>query len=138
MFNNSVSLFGRITKDPELRTAGESSVVNFTLAVNRKRSKGEEHPVADFIQCSAWNRLAEVIEKYVSKGDRIGVRGELQQRKYTDKDGNQRVVYDVHVSDLELAESRSGGNTPVDENTPAVNASMPNSLDDYDDDDLPI
>ena len=79
---NKVMLIGRTGKDPEIRTVGEHKVASFSLATSRK-IKGEE--VTQWHDCRAWNKLAEIIEKYVSKGDLIYVEGEIQYRKHEDK-----------------------------------------------------
>ena len=86
MFENSVHLMGRLTADPELKTFGDGAVVcNFTVAINRPVAKGE-HPEADFVRCVAWRQTAELLEKYFSKGDRVGIEGRIQVRNYETKE----------------------------------------------------
>ena len=85
MFENSVHLMGRIVKEPELKTAGDSYVVNFRVAINRITKKGE-HPETDFVDCVAWNRDAEFLSKYFHKGDKVGIEGRIQVRTYKNKD----------------------------------------------------
>ena len=74
---------GRLTRDPESRTIPSTgtNVVTFTIAINRAYKRD----VADFINCQAWGKTAEIIAKYVHKGDQIGVQGELHIDKYEDK-----------------------------------------------------
>lgn len=92
---NNVVLTGRLTKDPELRkTQSGTSVMSFTVAVNRKFKKdGEE--TADFVNCVAWNQTADYLANYHSKGSLIGVEGRIQTRNYEDKTGNRVFVTEV-------------------------------------------
>lgn len=94
---------GRVTKDIELRmTPSGKSVASFTLAVNR-RSRDDG---ADFIQCVAWNKTAELLEKYVSKGNRLGVSGHIQTRNY-ESNGHKVYVTEVIVEEIEFLESKA-------------------------------
>lgn len=82
---NNVTLMGRLTRDPELkRTSKDNSYCNFTLAVNRPKTKDGTQE-ADFISCTAWNKTAEVIESWLQKGDRLAVVGRLNVTKRDDK-----------------------------------------------------
>lgn len=94
---NSVVLVGRLTRDPELRytTNASNPVCNFSIAVDREFANKNGEREVDFINCVAWNCTAEFIPKYFEKGDLIGVKGSLTSRKYTDKDGNNRISYEV-------------------------------------------
>lgn len=117
MVGNHVSFIGRLTADPSVRMSGDNKVVNFTLARNRTHSKNQEHPVADFIRCFAWNAQAELIEKYFKKGNRMGVSGRLETRNYTDNNGVTHNMVEIRVEDIEFIETkaerdgRSDGNT---------------------------
>lgn len=114
---------GRTTKDIELRyTTGASqmAVARFTLAVNRrKRQDGTQE--ADFISCIAWGKTAEIMEKYVHKGDQIGIVGRIQTGSY-DKDGHKVYTTDVVVEELEFLEkkkdSTQGGSGPTQSEIP--------------------
>lgn len=87
---------GRLTRDPELKvTQAGKSVVNFTVAVDRRNSKEK---TADFWDCVAWNAQAEAISKYFYKGKEILVEGEMHKRSYTDKDGNKRWAVELQVA----------------------------------------
>ncbi len=100
---NNVSIIGRLTATPELKTTPSGkSVTSFTLAVKRPRSKDE----TDFITCVAWNQTAEFICKYFVKGQAIGITGSIQSRTYT-KDDNKRTVIEVTVTQADFA-----GNKP--------------------------
>lgn len=94
---NNITLIGRLTRDPEIKTIPSGKVVaNFTLAVDRRfKSPGQQE--VDFINCQAWGKTGEIIEQYVSKGRQLGVAGRLQIRKYQDKDGNNRYATEVVV-----------------------------------------
>lgn len=92
---NNCSFIGRLTADPELKhTSSGISVCSFTLAVNRPRVKD----TTDFINFQAWRQSAEYLCKYGHKGDMVAVNGTLTSRKWQDKDGNNRIAFDV-VSD---------------------------------------
>lgn len=100
---NSVNLIGRLVRDPELRyTSNNTPVCVFTLAVRRPKVKD----VTDFIDCVVWRQGAEYICKYAGKGDTVGVNGNINVRKY-EKDSIKRTVYEVHVENLELIQSKN-------------------------------
>lgn len=104
---NKVELIGRITKDIELRyTEGsQTAFTRFSLAVPR-RKKVEGQPEADFVNCQAWKTTAELLEKYVKKGDRIAVTGRLNVSSY-EKDGKKVYVTEVVVDEVEFLEPKS-------------------------------
>jgi single-strand DNA-binding protein len=82
------------------------AVAKFTLAVDRKFKKDGEQS-ADFINCTAFGKTAEVIEKYVTKGTKIIVEGRWQTGSYTNKDGNKVYTNDCMVENIEFCESKS-------------------------------
>jgi single-strand DNA-binding protein len=89
---NKVILMGRLTKDPEIRyTQTSKAVANFTIAVSRRFKKDE----ADFINCVAWEKTAEFISKYFSKGGMIAVVGSIQTRTWDDEGGKRHYVTEV-------------------------------------------
>lgn len=92
---NNVSLIGRLTQDPELRTTGSGiSQCTFTLAVDgRPSANGEAH--TDFIRCVAWRNQAENLCKFQHKGSQIGVTGHIQTGSYDAQDGTKRYTTDV-------------------------------------------
>lgn len=99
---NKVILLGRLTKDPETRsTLNGKNRVQFTLAVNRT-FKVEGQPQADFIPIVAWDKLADVCSRYLSKGSQVLVEGRLTVRSYTAQDGSTRYVTEVVASDIEF------------------------------------
>ena len=101
---NKVFLGGRATRDIELRrTSTGTPVVQFSLAVENRINKDENgKPTADFINCLAWNKVAETISNYVKKGKRILIIGRLQTRNYENKDGNKVYVTEVVVENVKL------------------------------------
>lgn len=112
---NSVSLMGRLTRDPELRYTANTQMANarFVVAVNRKLSKEKRqeaenngYPTADFISCMAWGKTAENIATYFKKGQRIAVSGHIQTGSY-EKDGQRIYTTDVVVDSFDFIESNS-------------------------------
>ena len=92
MFNKAI-LMGRLTATPELKTTPNGvAVTTFTLAVERSRGKEKK---TDFIDCVAWRGTAEFVSKWFSKGRMLGIVGEINTRKYTDKEGNNRTAFEV-------------------------------------------
>ena len=112
---NKVILMGRLTRDPEVRYSQSNTsmaIARFTVAVDR-RFKRDGQPTADFINCTAFGRTAEFVEKYFRKGSRILLDGELQNDNYQGKDGNMVYGFQVVVNNVEFAESaaQAGNNT---------------------------
>ena len=110
---NKVILMGRLTRDPDVRyTQSGKAVASFTLAIDRRRS-GDGNQQVDFIPCIAWEKTADVISQYVTKGQKIAVEGRIQTRSYDAQDGNKRYVTEVVVQSMEFCESKrdatSGG-----------------------------
>ena len=107
---NLVVLIGRFTRNPELRTTQNGTTFcNFTLAVDR-RFKNDNGPDADFINCTAWGRTAEVINQYLSKGQQIAIQGRIQTSSYQDRNGNTQYRTDVIVDQFDFISNRNGGN----------------------------
>lgn len=98
---NVVVIMGRLTSQPELKTTQSGvSVTSFTVAVNRQYSKGEQQ--TDFIPCVAWRNNADFITKHFGKGQMIAIKGNLQQRSYQDKNGNNRTTFEVVVESADF------------------------------------
>jgi len=107
---NHVSLVGRITKDPIIiYTKNGGSIAKFGIAVTRK-FKIDGQPDADFLNCVAFNKTAEFIEKYFKKGDPIASNGRIQTGSY-EKDGQRVYTADIIVEAVEFVPGRSGSNT---------------------------
>lgn len=110
---NKVILLGRLTKDPDTRQAGETTVTRFTIAVDR-RYKTEGGQAADFPNVVAFGKTAEFIQKYFYKGMKILVDGRLQTGSY-EKDGVKHYTTDVIAEAVEFAESeKADTNNKVD------------------------
>lgn len=132
---NKVILMGRLTRDPEVRMSGDTAVARFSLAVDRRFKKDGEQ-TADFINCVAFGKTGEFIEKYGHKGTKFVVEGRIQTGSYTNKDGQKVYTTDVVVEQVEFAESKASadGNTannPAYSNAPTDTSFMniPDSID---------
>ena len=102
---NLVVLTGRLTQDVELKTTPNGvSVASFSIAVDR-RGRGDDKQT-DFINIVAWRQTAEFITKYFKKGSMIGIEGSIQTRKYQDKEGNTRTVFEVIANNVQFVESK--------------------------------
>ena len=104
---NHITIMGRLTRDPELRRTGSGkAVASFTVAVDRDFSQGDQKET-DFIDCVAWNKTGEFVDKYFFKGSMIVVAGRLQIRSWNDKDGNKRRTAEVVADNVYFGESKS-------------------------------
>ena len=130
---NKIVLIGNLTADPVLRaTPNGTSVCNFTLAVNRRFPGADGQKVTDFFNVVAWRGLAETCNKYLAKGKKAAVIGELQARTYTAKDGTTRMSLDVGADEVEFL-------SPKDEEKPRqMTPADPEKFDDISSDDLPF
>lgn len=107
---NKCVLVGRLTKDTEIKlTSNQSKLCMFTIAVDRRFKDKDGNRQADFINCLAWGKNAEFINKYFNKGSRIGIVGSIQTRSYADKDGKTVYVTEVVVDEAEFVESAGNG-----------------------------
>jgi len=126
---NRICLIGRITRDPELRiTTGGKSVVDFSIAVDRKIKSQDGSPTADFFRVQAWEQTAKFVAEYLGKGRLIAVDGRLTSRKYTASDGTNREVCEV------VADSVTALDRPKDDaaTNPRGNAPRPAEEDEFD------
>ena len=111
---NKVILMGRLTRDAEVRYSqggASTAVARFSLAVDRRFKREGDDQTADFINCVAFGKLAEHVEKYYRKGLKTALTGRIQTRNYTNREGQKVYVTEVVVEELEFAESKnaSGG-----------------------------
>ena len=104
MADNSVTLVGNVTRDPELRyTAGGAAKVVFGLAVNRRwqnRQTQEWEEQVSFFNVVAWREMAENVAESVAKGSRVFVTGRLEQRSWETENGEKRTVVEVNADDI--------------------------------------
>lgn len=104
---NRVVLVGRMTRDPELRrTASGAAVTSFTLALNRNFTSSDGQQ-ADYIPCVVWNKVAENVEKYCSKGSLVGVEGRLRSRTYDNAQGQKVYVVEVMCDSVQFLETKA-------------------------------
>ena len=105
---NKITLIGNLTRDPETRsTPNGVTVCTFTIAVNRRfASQGGERQT-DFFRINAWRQLGETCSRYLSKGRKVAVIGELQARTYEANDGTTRMSLDVSADEVEFLTPRA-------------------------------
>ena len=105
---NKVFLIGNLTRDPELRTTPSGvSVCSFTIAVNRRFAQQGGEKATDYFRINAWRQLGENCARYLAKGRKVAVVGELQARTYEGKDGATRMSLDVSADEVEFLTPRS-------------------------------
>ena len=134
---NKVTLSGRLVADPEVRygqsAEGSTAIARYRLAVDRKfHREGEQ--AADFINCVAFGKQGEFVEKYLHKGTKILVTGRIQSGSYKNNDGKTVYTTDVVVEEHEFCESKQS-------DTPKVNTKVNDgfmNLEELDDSELPF
>ena len=113
---NKIMIKGRLTRDPELKTAANGTeLCKFTVAVDRRRQKDKEQQT-DFFDCTAFGNTGAAISKYLTKGREILVEGRMESSK-SEKDGQKRTWWGVTVDTFEFCGSRNDGSAqaaPVD------------------------
>lgn len=99
---------GNLTRDPELRQAGDTPVCNFSIACNEryKDRNGQQQEKTEFVNIVAWRQLAEICGKYLHKGKQVYVEGKLTTRKWQDKDGKDKYTTEVVLSEMQMLGSR--------------------------------
>lgn len=99
---NKITIIGNLTRDPELRTTSSGvQVCSFTVAVNRRRTDGNQ-PEADFFRVTAWRQLAEICGKYLAKGRKVAVVGSVSVSTYQGNDGQTKASMEVTADDIEF------------------------------------
>lgn len=113
---NKVTLIGNLGNDPEVRsTTGGNRVATFSLATSRSwnDAAGSKQEKTEWHRCVVWNtkssQLADIVEKYVKKGDKLYVEGRIEYRQWQDKDGQTRYSTEINVRELIMLGSRGGG-----------------------------
>lgn len=139
---NKVIFLGRLGKDPEIRYAQSSgnAVANFSLAVDR-RFKRDGEPDTDWFNCVAFSKTAEFCEKYLHKGGKVLLDGEVQNNNYEDKNGTKHYSVQIIVNQIEFAESKSSQSNSTDNSEPETNAPADDgfmNVSDTDMDELPF
>src|SRR4051794_31863110 len=108
---NKVMLIGNVTRDPELRYMPSGTPqCTFTLATNRSwtTDSGEKKEDSEFHRIVAWQKLAELCDKLLTKGRKIYVEGRLSSRTWTGKDGQERTTTEVIIDDMVLLDNKPG------------------------------
>ena len=130
-----IFIIGNLTADPVLRaTPSGTSVCNFTLAVNRRFPGPDGQKQTDFFRINTWRQLAESCNKYLSKGKKVAIVGELQARTYEANDGTTRMSLDVSADEVEFLSQKEEPKEAPRATTPAD----PNTFEDVSSDDLPF
>src|ERR671928_704966 len=113
---NKVMLIGNLGSDPEVRaTPGGNTVAQFSLATSRtwNDQAGVRQEKTEWHRCVVWNSksssLADIVERFVKKGDKLYVEGRIEYRQWQDKDGQTRYSTEINVRELIMLTSRSGG-----------------------------
>ena len=105
---NQITLIGNLTHDPEVRsTPNGVTVCTFTIAVNRRFAQQGGEKATDYFRINAWRQLGENCARYLAKGRKVAVVGELQARTYEGKDGATRMSLDVSADEVEFLTPRS-------------------------------
>lgn len=140
---NKVILGGRLTADPELKqTQSGVSVCTFSIAVNRRfaaNNSANNQPAADFFNCTAWRATGEFVNKHFGKGASICVAGQIQNRSWTDQNGQKRYATYIIVDEAYFVDSKAEA-TPIESYVPEAytTPTVPNFEEISTDDDLPF
>lgn len=137
---NSVSLIGNLGRDPEVRyTSSGTAVCSFSIATTEsyKDKDGQRKDLTEWHNIVVWRELAEICGKYLKKGSQVYVNGKIQSRKYKDKDGNERVAYEIICNEMKMLGKKEGSSSSDEQ--PARNNSQPkNAGGEPKDDDYPF
>jgi single-strand DNA-binding protein len=115
---NKVTLIGNLGNDPEIRTTtGGNKVAQFSLATSRQwnSAAGEKQEKTEWHKCVAWNQgqrgtgLADIVERYAKKGDKLYVEGRIEYRQYEDKEKQTKYVTEINVREIILLGGGKGG-----------------------------
>ncbi len=131
---NKCILIGNLTKDPEISTTSNGvSVCRFTLAVTRRYSNSEGERDTDFINIVAWRSLADNCHKFIKKGSKVAVVGNIQSRSYDATDGTKRYVTEIVAEEVEFLTTKNADSSDVKDKKEDVT-----KLEPIDDDSLPF
>jgi len=133
---NKLFLTGNVGKEPEVKKLdGGNTVVKFPFATSEtyKDKSGEKVTNTEWHNIIAWNKLAEIIENWVKKGDKLALIGKITYRNYEDKDGNKKYFTEVVCSDMEML-----GSKPTTEESSAVQSTAKSSIDELPGGDIPF
>ena len=128
---NQIVIMGRLTRDPELRyTQSQVPVCSFRVACDRDfpKAKGSDEHDTDFIDVVAWRGTAEFVSKYFTKGRMVVVRGRLQMRDWTDREGNKRVSAEIVADGVYFGDSKAKTNGNAGNDDPSAGGSIPDGF----------
>jgi len=148
---NKISVIGRVSQDVEIKTLNGRNVANFNVAAQNKNKTGEENGRAvygtNFYRVSAWGQTADTASRYLKKGHRVGVTGDLVIREYTGSDNLRHTVVEINNAEIDLIETRaeaeakaqaSAGVSSVNTAKPAASAPANQSFTPVETDELPF
>ncbi len=126
---NKVVLVGRLTRDPEFKMVGSSSLVNFSIANGRTYvSNGEKKEETSFIDCEAWGKLADIFKNYTKKGKQVLIEGRLKQSTWDTPDGKKASRIKVQVENMQLLGSRDDGKSGGSDSVASAHSYEPPGL----------
>lgn len=136
---NKVILVGNVGKDPDVRHLDSGvSVANFSLATSETYRNKENQKVTntEWHNIVVWRRLAEIVEKYVKKGDPLYIEGKIRTRSYDDKDGNKKYITEIFADNMQMLGSKQSNNndSSSEEKQPETDIETPPQ----EEDDLPF
>jgi single-strand DNA-binding protein len=131
---NSITLVGRIGRDPDLKTTSTGKVnCTFSIAVPKRIKPADGSPDADWFNIKVWGKTAEYVTGYLAKGSLVAVSGRIESRKYTDKEGQSREIWEVAIDQVNgLDRKPEGGGTARPQSPTAGNS--PTDYDPFSDD----
>ena len=140
---NKAILIGNLTRDPELRTTPSGvSVCTFSIAVSRRFQNQAGERLTDYFNIVAWRQLGETCGRYLAKGRKVSVIGEIQNRSYDGKDGQKRYITEIIADEVEFLTPRGeGAAAPPPSAPPAASPGVPldaEGFTDIDEDELPF
>ena len=137
---NSVTLIGRLTKDPEVRygAASQTAVARFSIAIDRGKDKDGNDRGADYPNIVCFGKTAELVEKYLGKGRLVGITGRIQTGSY-EKDGKKVYTTEVLADRVDFLDRATGGaTTQPAPAVPAADMPVPAGFQQLTDDDFPF
>lgn len=106
---------GRLSKDPELKTIGETNICNFDIAVDSKRKESDGTRSTSFFSVVCFGVIAENVAEHLGKGSKVAVQGSIEQRTYLKKDGSRGYSYEVVATSVEFLDSKKSNDETLDE-----------------------
>lgn len=138
MATNKIHTIGRLTADPELKEVNGVSCVNFNLASDTRNKDGEGNRTTNFYRVTAWRGPAETIAKYLHKGDKIYLEGELVIRTYKTQSGEDRTSVNINATEFEFIQTKRQDEASASDKKAAPVQKPKSAPASDDDDDLPF